>query len=206
MLFNIYAYIKKRKPRVKGFFYKLLMSNAKLTIGKNFKCDTWPEITLTEESTLSIGDNVYLRRNIELRAHKKSNLKIGSNCRIDRGVRLLTTNSSLLQIGKKTRVGLYSVLNGGDNIIIEENVLVSGFVYIQTSNHNTKQKTSIIESGYEHSPIFIGSDSWLAAHVVILPGIRIGEGAVVGSNAVVTKDVLPFTINGGIPSKILKER
>ena len=54
-------------------------------------------------------------------------------------------------------------------------------------------------------PITIEDDAWLRSGVVVLPGVRIGEGAVVGANAVVTHDVEPYTIVAGVPAHFLRK-
>ncbi len=56
-----------------------------------------------------------------------------------------------------------------------------------------------------HGPIIIENDAWLGTGVVVLPDITIGEGAVVGANSVVTKDVRPYTIVGGSPARFIHE-
>ncbi len=55
-------------------------------------------------------------------------------------------------------------------------------------------------------PCVIGNDVWVAANAVILRGVNIGDGAVIGAGAVVTKDVPPYSIVGGVPAKIIKQR
>lgn len=148
-----------------------------------------------------------LRRNVEIRVHGNSQIKIGNNTRIDRGVRILSTNKSAIQIEDEARIGLYSVLNGGDSITVGRKVLVSGFVYLQTSMHGYSNKDEFVQDqGYSHAPVILEEDCWLGTHVVVLPGIVIGKGAVVGSNAVVTKDVEPYHVVAGIPAKSIKER
>ena len=54
--------------------------------------------------------------------------------------------------------------------------------------------------------VYIGSDVWIGDGVVILAGVKIGAGSVIGANSVVTKDVDPYSIVGGIPSKLIKKR
>ena len=51
----------------------------------------------------------------------------------------------------------------------------------------------------------IGDNVWIGDKVTILPGVHIGDGAVIGANAVVVKDVRPYTVVGGNPAKIIKE-
>lgn len=58
----------------------------------------------------------------------------------------------------------------------------------------------------ESEPVKIGNDVWIGANVIVLDGVTIGNGAIVGSNSVVVKDVLPFSIVGGVPAKEIKKR
>ncbi|WP_289040660.1 CatB-related O-acetyltransferase [uncultured Zobellia sp.] len=58
----------------------------------------------------------------------------------------------------------------------------------------------------ENQPVHIGHDVWVGTNVVILDGVRIGNGAIIGANSIVTKDVPPYTIVGGVPAKTIKNR
>lgn len=206
MFLDLVLFFKKKRARIKGILYKIFFSNKKLIIGKNFSCDTFPELLIDKNSKIIIGDNVIFRRNVELRAHNTSILKIDNAAKIDRGVRLLSANNATLHIKEKTRIGLYSVFNGGDSITIGRKVLISGFVYIQTSMHNHLIGNNIQEQGYTHKPIIIHDDSWLGTHVVILPGVVLETGVIVGSNAVVTKSFGTNSIVAGVPAKIIRKR
>ena len=57
-----------------------------------------------------------------------------------------------------------------------------------------------------HAPITIGHDAWVAGRAIIMPGVVIGDGAIIAAGAVVTKDVEPWTVVGGNPAKFLKKR
>lgn len=57
----------------------------------------------------------------------------------------------------------------------------------------------------KHGPITIENDAWLGTGVVVMPGVKIGEGAVVGANSVVTKDVRPYIIVGGSPARLIRK-
>ncbi len=56
------------------------------------------------------------------------------------------------------------------------------------------------------APVEIGEYAWICSRSIILPGIKIGKGAVVASGSIVTKDVPPYAIVGGIPAKIIGQR
>ena len=118
----------------------------------------------------------------------------------------MNSNNSTLKIGSNSSIGLYSVFNGGDDIIIGNSCLISGFVYIQTSMHSHKKGIFVKAQGFSHSPINIGDDVWLGAHSTILPGCKLGKGSIVGSNAVVTKSISSNEIVAGVPAEKIKER
>jgi len=86
----------------------------------------------------------------------------------------------------------------GDRVAIAERVTL-----VISSNSNFSKLRSIISD--EHGNIEIGDDSWLGTGCIILPNVKIGQGAVVGAGAVVTKDVPDFTIVAGIPAKFIKK-
>jgi len=206
MLSTILLRWRLQKASVKGWFFKLLYGGKRVQIGKNFQCDTFPDVMLTQNGTVQIGDNVLFRRNVELRAHNDGHVHIASNVRIDRGVRILAANKAEITIETGARIGLYTVLNGGDSITIGEKCLISGYVYLQTSMHRYKGEGSIQEQGYDHAPVILEEDVWLGAHAVVLPGVTLGRGSIVGSNAVVNKSSENGDILGGVPAKILKSR
>ncbi len=58
----------------------------------------------------------------------------------------------------------------------------------------------------DYKPIVIGNDVWIGARVIVMDGVKIGDGAVIAAGAVVTKDVPPYAVVGGIPAKIIKYR
>tara|TARA_Y100001980_G_C14541560_1_gene319607 strand:- start:55 stop:669 length:615 start_codon:yes stop_codon:yes gene_type:complete len=199
-------FIFKLKPKIFGLVTKIIFFNKSISIGKNFKCDSIPSIYIVENSKLIISDNVYFRRNVEIRVHKNSIIQINRNIRIDRGTRLLSTNNSKLHIGNNSKIGPYCIFNGGDNIFIGKDCLVSGFVYLQTSSKIYKKGTPISHQGYRHGCITIGNDVWLGAHATILPDCKIGDGVIIGSNTVVKKSINPNEIHFGVPAKKIKER
>jgi acetyltransferase-like isoleucine patch superfamily enzyme len=65
------------------------------------------------------------------------------------------------------------------------------------------ESTPMRFSGLDVAPISIEDDAWIGAGAIVLPGVRIGRGAVVAAGAVVTKDVESFTIVGGVPSVVI---
>lgn len=95
----------------------------------------------------------------------------------------------------------------GGYIVVEDGVLFGSGVHIYTNDHAFTDKTKpISEQGYTPSaPVVIKKGAWCGANSIILKGVTIGENSVVAAGAVVTKDVPPYCVVGGVPAKILKE-
>ena len=91
---------------------------------------------------------------------------------------------------------------GIGKILIGKNVLIGPNVVIRSNNHNY-QDTSIpiIKQGMTKGVIIIEDDVWISSNCVILPNCTIGEGSIIAAGAVVTKDIEPYSIFGGIPAK-----
>jgi acetyltransferase-like isoleucine patch superfamily enzyme len=69
--------------------------------------------------------------------------------------------------------------------------------------HKYAKGSFIKEQGYSHSPVKLGKDVWLGAHVVVLPGCELSDGVIVGSNSVVTSSIEAEHIAVGVPAKTI---
>ncbi len=129
----------------------------------------------------------------------------GAGSRISTNVSLLTPQR--IHIGKKVGVARDVVLDGRGGLYIGDNTLIGLESLVITSTHNY-QRTDIpiSEQGMYTQEIIIGQNCWIAARVILLPGVRIGDGCIIGANAVVTHDIPEYSIAGGIPCKVIKKR
>ncbi len=114
--------------------------------------------------------------------------------------------SPALSIGDNSGVGIKCEVYG--EVTIGKNVMMGPEVVIYTSSHkHDKTDVPMIEQGIEEQkPVFIGDDVWIGRRAMIMPGVKIGNGVIIGAGAVVTKDVPDYCIVGGVPAKILKKR
>jgi len=92
-------------------------------------------------------------------------------------------------------------------VTIGDKVRIGLRVNIITNNHVfVDHKRPIMEQGSACAPVIIENDVWVGVNVTILPGVTVGEGAVIGAVAVVTKDVNPYTVVVGVPAKEICKR
>lgn len=133
-------------------------------------------------------------------------MSIGDGTRIQRGA-IIDGWGGSITIGRSCYVGHYSVLSGQGGLAIGDDVLIADHVTIFASNHRFEDPSRPIrEQGETARGIRVGSDVWIATHAVILDGVTIGDGAVVAAGAVVSKDVPPGEIVGGVPARSIGVR
>lgn len=97
------------------------------------------------------------------------------------------------------------VLDGRSKIIIGDNVVFGSFVHVWTAEHDLNDPYF---RTLEHNkqPVIIDDRAWICSDSTLLPGVHIGEGAVVASRACVTKDCESFSVYGGVPAKKISDR
>ena len=127
----------------------------------------------------SVGSNLFVGDNFHCDFGK--NIHVGDNFHAD-------YNCTMLDLAE---------------IHIGNNCLIGPDVGIYTAGHRLEPEGRTLD--VYGQPITIGDDVWIGGHSTILPGVTIGDGAVVAAGAVVTKDVEPNTIVGGVPAKVIKK-
>jgi len=127
-------------------------------------------------------------------------VKIGKNSYIHMGVRFFLPIN--ITIGEGTIIGDHVFLDGRAFLRIGNNVDIASQVLIYNSEHDVDSE------GFDpiEEPVEIADYVFIGPRAIILPGVKIGRGAVIGAGAVVTKDVEPFKIVGGVPAKVIGER
>ena len=112
-----------------------------------------------------------------------------------------------IEMGDYVCINHHTSLSGQGGLKIGNYVMMGPNCNILTSNHGcSKWDQPMMFQEIECGPIEIGDDVWLGANVVILPHVCVGRGAVIGANAVVTENVEPYAIVGGVPARVLKYR
>lgn len=135
---------------------------------------------------IEIGENVYIGHNTFLKGYYKNSMLIGNHTWI--GQQCFLHSAGGLQIGRAVGIGPQ--------------------VIILTSQHKdiANKEMPVYLSALKFSKVVIKDRCDIGAGAVILPGVKIGEGAIIGAGAVVTKDISPYEIWVGNPARFLKKR
>lgn len=105
-------------------------------------------------------------------------------------------------IGENSSIGHDTILDGRGGLTIGNCVNLSSGVWIWTVEHDVNDPDFRASS----SPVKIGDYAWISGRAIIMPGVEVGEGSVVASGAVVTKNVAPYVIVGGVPARVIGNR
>lgn len=141
-------------------------------------------------------------------------IEVGKNCFIGKGVSLTAWeikngNSPKIIVLDNSAIGDYSHITAINKIYIGKNVLMGKNILITDNSHGLSDISQISTPPnqrplYCKGPVIIEDNVWIGEKSSILPGVRVGYGAIIAANSVVTKDVPPYSVVGGNPAKIIK--
>ena len=158
------------------------------------------------EENIDIGLRVLIGRRVIIRTTDNGKVIIGNDVIFEDNAYIYAQNA-IISIGDNSFIGSGSQIMAKKSISIGKDALISAYCIIRDANHTFKKKDiPIREQGHIAEPITISDDVWLGAHCVVTSGCEIGEVAVIGANAVVTKEIEKYTINAGVPAKYIRDR
>ncbi|MCP5099113.1 MAG: acyltransferase [Chloroflexi bacterium] len=187
---------------MRGVLYRLILKMDGMAAIEN-------GVRLRFANQIRLGNGVYLDHGAYLHA-TPGGIDIGENSIVMHGAVLHVYNfrdlpNAGIKIGKDSLVGEFSIIRGQGGVEIGDRVYTSPYTQIIAVNHIFHDvKRPFIDQGITAQGIVIEDDVWLGAGAVITDGVRVGKGAVVAAGAVVTKDVPPFTVVGGVPARVIK--
>lgn len=141
-----------------------------------------------QKSLLNVGENAIL---------DIGSLKVGNGCRVSIEPNATLKIGENVFLNENTRIMVSEKIEIGDNSTISWNVNI-----IDSDRHKIYHNNVLQE---KTKPIKIKNNVWVGFNSSILKGVTVGEGAIIASNSVVTKDVPPFTLVAGVPAKVIKE-
>jgi acetyltransferase-like isoleucine patch superfamily enzyme len=187
---------------LRGLFYRLILRMDGLAAIES-------HVRLRFADHIKLGPGVYLDEGVYLHACPQG-IEIGSGTIVMHGAVLHVYNfrempHSGIKIGRNSLIGEYSVIRGQGGVQIGDRVYTSPFTQIIAVNHVFDDPDRpFTQQGITAEGILIEDDVWLGAGAIITDGVKVGKGAVVAAGAVVTKDVPPHTVVGGVPAKPIK--
>ena len=139
-------------------------------------------------------------RHVRRGFYKLLGMKAGIGSFLSRRVEVLFPKG--LVMAERVSVGWFAEMDARGGIYIGNDSVLASHVKLITGSHDIEAP----DFTADFLPIHIGHHCWIGTGAIILQGVDIGDGAVVSAGAVVTKDVQPWTVVGGVPAKLIKQR
>lgn len=151
------------------------------------------------------GARCDVRSQLRVTTSPHADVRFGSGCVIDHGMTIECRGR--LDIGARTIFGHHCTIAARDSVEIGEDCLIAEMVSIRDHDHRfDRLDIPIREQGAACAPVWIGRDVWLGAKVTVVRGVKIGDHAIVGANAVVVDDIPPGAVAVGVPAKVVRMR
>lgn len=188
---------------IRGVLYRMILTQKGLAAIEN-------NVRLRFANHIKLGNQVYLDQGVYLHACPHG-IEIGDRSIVMHGAVLHVYNfrdlpNAGIVIGEDSLIGEYSIIRGQGGVTIGNRVYTSPYTQIIAVNHVFDDPNqSFTAQGITAEGIIIEDDVWIGSGAVITDGVRIGKGAVIAAGAVVTKDVPPHSVYGGVPARFLKE-
>lgn len=128
---------------------------------------------------------------------------------LDDGVVLLCSGgrkSDKLVLGRDCYVNRHTIFDVHEHIEVEPRALIGPHCYITDADHSFEPGKAVMDQPMRARPVFVGEAAWIGAHVVVLPGVRIGRGAVIGANSIVNRDIPDNAVAVGAPARVVRMR
>jgi len=135
---------------------------------------------------------------------------LGEEVTLDRGVTLLAIGpcrgAPRILVHDRCYVNRYTMIDASERVEIGRDCMIGPHCYITDHDHGMRAGTRIAEQPLVSQPTIIGADVWIGAGATLLKGVTVGDHAVIAAGAVVTRDVSPHAIVGGVPARQMATR
>ena len=154
---------------------------------------------------VGFGSRCDVRRGLAIVLHSGGEISFGERCVLDRY--LTVECAGELVVGARTIFGHHCTIAANESVRIGEDCLIAEMVSIRDHDHATSDPTRPYRTqGHVTAAVLIGNNVWLGSKVVVVHGVHIGDNAVIGAGAVVTRDVPPNSLAVGVPARVVRER
>ena len=153
--------------------------------------------------TISFGDNCFIAPEANLFAEPNRSITVGEQC-------MIAADNFLhgpITLGDEVAINHGCSFDGGSaGIIIGNQTRIANNVTIYAFNHGMHPDSPIYQQNANSKGVIIGKDVWIGAQAAIVDGVTIGDCAVIGMNATITKDVAAYAIVAGNPARVIGDR
>lgn len=196
-------YLTKIRGRIAALLYKGIDKSCQIEDGVKF--------ILQKNTNFDIKKNTVLYQQVRFEAYQvnenPASITIQENSRIKKRAWLLAKSGSI-SLGINSNIGHDSELLADQaSISIGSGVRIAAEVVIMTADHTfTDPDTPVSDQPFKYQDVIIEDNAWVGRRVIVLPGVTIGKSSIIASGSIVTKNVAPYDIVGGIPAKKIKSR
>mgnify|MGYP000689089664 FL=1 len=181
----------------KGYVYELMDQGGPTDVRKSYFLEAVNEMTrartlCAKANAVLPDDESYIQYLEELFDRNLDDVRILTPFICDFGNRV--------KFGKGVFINHSAILSASGGIEFEDGVMAAPGLRIATINHDMNARHTI----YTYGKVTIKKNAWIGMNVTICPGVTVGEYAVVGAGAVVTKDVPDYAVVGGVPAKVIR--
>ena len=149
---------------------------------------------------------VFFGRGLQLQIGSRGEISFGRLCWIGDGTKI-RSHEGVVEIGAKTVMGQECTISSYRRVRIgEQCVIADRAMFIDFDHGVTEVERPIRQQGIYSRELVIGSNVWIGYNACFLRGVRVGDNAIVGTNAVVTRDVPANAVVGGVPARVIRMR
>ena len=203
---GVLEYFINEIPFWSTLLYRKLLRLAGVRLGRNVIFTGRINVRFRgNPSNILIEDNVTLGRNVEIWNRGDAKITLRSGVYIE-GARLVTARNGILDIGSGTRLSRGVIINATEKVNMGKFCIIGANVTINSGKYRTNRGAFICDQMPQLGPIEIGDDVFIGAGTTVMMNSRIGEGAIIGSNSLVSGEIDPFTVCYGTPAAFVRHR
>jgi acetyltransferase-like isoleucine patch superfamily enzyme len=151
---------------------------------------------------IHVGSRVRIGRDVRLFLDPQATLILSDECEVDDGTTIAVYGTGRIEFERGCFVGHRCTLAAHRSVVLGAGAFLAELVSVRDHDHVVGAAPS--SGRFEIEPVTIGAGVWIGSKATVVRGSRIGQGSVVGANAVVRGDVPPHTLCGGIPARVIR--